>query len=223
MKLKLLLKGKLTILIATLLIFVSAFSRQSAPPLHILVFSKTDGFRHASIEAGKAVFTKMATEKGFTVDFTKDATKFTTANLKKYNAVVFLSTTGDVLNDLQQQEFERYIQAGGGFVGIHAAADCEYDWPWYGKLVGAWFLDHPNPNNVQKGTYYVVDKNSFATQNMPDSFSRTDEFYSFKQIDPTIHVLIKIDEKSYQAFKFLLLAPRNPGPYTNIFLSAVAV
>ena len=102
---------------------------------------------------------------------------------------------------MQQQEFERYIQAGGGFVGIHAAADCEYDWPWYGKLVGAWFLDHPNPNNIQTGTYYVVDKNSFATKNMPDSFSRTDEFYSFKQIDPSIHVLIKIDEKSYQGGK----------------------
>ena len=93
------------------------------------------------------------------------------------------------------------IQAGGGFLGIHAAADCEYDWPWYGKLVGAWFLDHPNPNNIQKGTYYIVDKNSFATKNMPDSFSRTDEFYSFKQIDPSIHVLIKIDEKSYQGGK----------------------
>ena len=201
MKWNLLLKSCVATLTATLLIILFAFSRQAAQPLHILVFSKTDGFRHASIEAGKVALTKMAAEKGFTVDFTEDATKFTTANLKKYNAVVFLSTTGDVLNDVQQQEFERDIQAGGGFVGIHASADCEYDWPWYGKLVGAWFLDHPNPNNIQKGTYYVVDKNSFATRNMPDSFSRTDEFYSFKQIDPTIHVLIRIDEKSYQGGK----------------------
>src|SRR5215469_16543689 len=136
----------------------------------VLVFSKTEGFRHASIDAGKAAFAKMATEKGFAVDFTEDAAQFTTANLKKYNAVVFLSTTGDVLNDAQQQEFERYIQAGGGYLGIHAAADCEYDWPWYGRLVGAWFLNHPMPNNIQKGKFYVVDKNSFATKNMPDTF-----------------------------------------------------
>jgi cytochrome c len=102
---------------------------------------------------------------------------------------------------MQQQEFERYIQAGGGYVGIHAAADCEYDWPWYGRLVGSWFLDHPNPNNIQQGNYYVVEKNSFATKDMPDTFSRRDEFYSFKEIDPTIHVLIKIDEKSYQGGK----------------------
>ncbi|HEY4966437.1 MAG TPA: ThuA domain-containing protein, partial [Puia sp.] len=112
MKWNLLLKSCVATLTATLLIILFAFSRQAAQPLHILVFSKTDGFRHASIEAGKVALTKMAAEKGFTVDFTEDATKFTTANLKKYNAVVFLSTTGDVLNDVQQQEFERYIQAG---------------------------------------------------------------------------------------------------------------
>lgn len=117
-------------------------------------------------------------------------------NLKKYNAVVFLNTTGDVLNAEQQQVVERYIEACGGYLGIHAAADCEYEWPWYGKLVGAWFLDHPNPNNIQKGKFYVTEKNSFATKCMPDEFERTDEFYSFKQIDPSMHVLVKIDEKS---------------------------
>lgn len=182
--------------IALMAIFFSA-NTLSAQTRHVLVFSKTDGFRHASIGAGKTAFAKMATEKNFAVDFTEDAAQFVTANLKKYNAVVFLSTTGDVLNADQQQEFERYIEAGGGYLGIHAAADCEYEWPWYGKLVGAWFLDHPNPNNIQKGKFYVTEKNSFATKDMPDEFERTDEFYSFKQIDPTIHVLVKIDEKSY--------------------------
>ena len=201
MKRSLLLKFCLSTLTITLLTVLLAFTWKEAQPLHILVFSKTEGYHHVSIDAGKAAFTKMAADKGFTVDFTDDATKFNTPNLKQYNAVVFLSTTGDVLNDMQQQEFERYIQAGGGYLGIHAAADCEYDWPWYGKLVGAWFLDHPNPNNIQTGTFWVVDKNSFATKNMPDSFSRKDEFYSFKQIDPSIHVLIKIDEKTYQGGK----------------------
>jgi len=185
--------------LATSIIF--AFSAVAMDQPRLLVFTKTEGFRHASIDAGKKALAKMATEKGFTVDFTEDATQFNTPNLKKYNAVVFLSTTGDVLNNAQQDEFERYIQAGGGYLGIHAAADCEYEWPWYGRLVGAYFLDHPMPNNVQKGKYYVVDKGSFATRDMPETFERSDEFYSFKQIDPTIHVLVKIDEKTYQGGK----------------------
>ncbi|MEO7988540.1 MAG: ThuA domain-containing protein, partial [Chryseolinea sp.] len=167
----------------------------------ILVFSKTEGYRHGSIEPGKLAFEKMAKEKGFVADMTEDATQFTTANLKRYRAVVFLNTTGDVLNADQQAEFERYIQAGGGYLGIHAATDCEYNWPWYGHLAGAFFLDHPNPNNIQKGKFYVVQKDHWATQGMPDEFERTDEFYSFKQIDPTINVLVKIDEKSYQGGK----------------------
>jgi cytochrome c len=183
-----------------LLVIAMAFSQAPAQQ-RVLVFSKTDGFRHASIEAGKLAFRKMADEKGFKVDFTEDATLFVSDNLKNYNAVVFLSTTGDVLNNNQQTEFERYIQAGGGYLGIHAATDCEYDWPWYGRLAGAFFLDHPNPNNIQKGKYYVVLKNHWATQGMPDEFERTDEFYNFKQIDPGINVLIKIDEKTYQGGK----------------------
>ncbi|NNV57937.1 ThuA domain-containing protein [Limnovirga soli] len=184
-----------------LLLFLFGSSMLYAQTQRVLVFSKTEGFRHASIGAGKTALTKMAAEKGFAIDFTEDATMFVAANLKQYKAVLFLSTTGDVLNDEQQQEFERYIQAGGGFLGIHAAADCEYNWPWYGKLVGAWFLDHPMPNNIQKGKFYLADKNSFATKGMPDEFERTDEFYSFKQIDPSIHALIKIDESSYQGGK----------------------
>ncbi len=188
-------------LTVALLVLLFASTTLNAQTQRVLVFSKTEGFHHASIDAGKTALTKMAAEKGFAVDFTVDATQFTTNNLKKYSAVVFLSTTGDVLNDAQQQEFERYIQAGGGYVGIHAAADCEYDWAWYGKLVGAWFLNHPMPNNIQKGKFYVVDKNSFATKDMPDTFERTDEFYSFKNIDPSIHVLVKIDETSYQGGK----------------------
>jgi cytochrome c len=187
---------------AIAIITLLAFNVKTDQSPRVLVFSKTEGFRHASIEAGKKGLAKMAEEKKFAIDFTEDANQFVTANLKKYNAVIFLNTTGDVLNNTQQEEFERYIQAGGGYLGIHAASDCEYEWPWYGKLVGAWFLDHPSsPSNVQKGRFYVVDKNNPATTGMPDSFERNDEFYSFKNIDPSIHPLIKIDEKSYQGGK----------------------
>ena len=190
----------LTMLVMAMVLMVFTSSTSPEKPL-ILVFSKTDGFRHASIEAGKPAFQKMANEKGFTVEYSEDASVFTATNLKRFNAIVFLNTTGNILNEDQQAEFERYIQAGGGYLGIHAATDCEYEWPWYGRLAGAFFLDHPNPNNIQKGKFYVVQKNHWATQGMPDTFERTDEFYSFKSIDPTINVLVKIDEKSYQGGK----------------------
>lgn len=165
--------------------------------INVLVFSKTAAFRHQSIAAGKTALEKMAKEKGFGVSFTEDAAQFTEQNLKKYNSVVFLNTTGDILNNEQQNAFERYIQAGGGYVGIHAATDTEYDWLWYNQLAGAWFLDHPStPSNVQKGKFMVTQKNEL-TAGMPDEFERTDEFYSFKDISPKINVLVKIDEKSY--------------------------
>ena len=143
----------------------------------------------------------MADQKGFDIDFTEDANQFVTSNLKKYNTIVWLNTTGDVLNNEQQSEFERFIQAGGGYVGIHAATDCEYEWPWYGQLAGAYFLDHPNPDNVQKGKFHVTEKNHPLVLGMPDEFERTDEFYSFKQIDPSIKVVLTIDEKSYRGGK----------------------
>ncbi len=170
---------------------------QSAKP-QVLVFSKTAGFRHASIEAGKKALTKLASEKGFQVKFTEDASQINEADLRQYNTVVFLNTTGDILNEQQQTAFERYIQAGGGWVGIHAATDTEYEWPWYGRLAGAYFLDHPtSPSNVQKGKFIVMLKNHWATRGMPDEFERTDEFYSFKNISPRINVVLKMDDKSY--------------------------
>ncbi|MBU1823024.1 MAG: ThuA domain-containing protein, partial [Bacteroidetes bacterium] len=184
-------------LLAVLCLSVQSLFAQ-VPKVNVLVFSKTAAFRHESIEAGKKALTKMASEKGFGVSFTEDATQFADANLKKYNTVLFLNTTGDVLNDEQQIAFERYIQAGGGYVGIHAATDTEYEWPWYGQLAGAYFLDHPmTPSNVQKGKYTVTQKNHWATQGMPDTFERSDEFYSFKNISPKINVVLTIDEKSY--------------------------
>lgn len=166
--------------------------------VNVLVFSKTASFRHESIATGKTALSKMAKEKGFGVSFTEDASQFNEPNLKKYNTVVFLNTTGDVLTNEQQVAFERYIQAGGGYTGIHAATDTEYEWPWYGQLAGAYFLDHPmTPSNVQKGKFIVTEKNHWATQGMPDEFEKTDEFYSFKDISPKIKVVLKIDEKSY--------------------------
>src|SRR4051812_44147591 len=184
----------LVFLLAFACIPVAAHSQQP----RVLVFSKTAGFRHSSIGVGIAAVKKLGQENGFSVDATEDASAFSSKNLAKYRAVVFLNTTGDVLDAAQQDDFERYIQAGGGWVGIHSATDTEYDWPWYGRLAGAWFNGHPGNPNVRKATYRVRDKSHPSTEGFPDTLVREDEFYNFKSIDPTIHVLIDIDEKSYE-------------------------
>ncbi|MBD2699274.1 ThuA domain-containing protein [Spirosoma sp. BT702] len=164
----------------------------------VLVFSKTKGFRHSSIPAGKMAIMKLGKENGFAVDTTEDAGKFTEANLKQYGAVIWLSTTGNVLDDAQQAAFERYIQAGGGYVGIHAAADTEYDWPWYNKLVGAYFLHHPKQQNAE---IEIVDKSHPSTKMLPDRWKRWDEWYSYKSIQTDLKVLGKLDEKTYEGGK----------------------
>jgi cytochrome c len=168
-------------------------------PMKLLVFSKTKGFRHASIPAGKRAILKLGQEKGFAVDTTEDAGKINEQNLKQYRAVIFLSTTGDILDNAQQADFERYIQSGGGFVGIHSATDTEYDWPWYNKLVGAYFASHPGNPNVQKGSMRVLDKNHPSTKDLPEQFDRTDEFYDFKSYQKDlVKPLITVDEKTYK-------------------------
>src|SRR5918992_1112150 len=146
-----------------LLAVVNIAATQQTEP-RVLVFSKTTGFRHSSIETGIAAVQRLGGENGFAVEATEDASAFTERNLKRFRAVVFLNTTGDILDARQQDAFERYIQAGGGWVGVHAAADTEYDWPWYGRLAGAYFESHPNDPNVRKGTFRVlvdIDERSY--------------------------------------------------------------
>ncbi|MCW5912159.1 MAG: ThuA domain-containing protein [Cyclobacteriaceae bacterium] len=168
------------------------YSCTQEPP-RVLVFSKTKGFRHESIKAGKEALIKLGAEKGFGVDTTESADVFTEENLKKYRAVIFLSTTGDVLDQAQQNQFMRFIQAGGGYVGIHAAADTEYDWWWYGKLVGAYFKSHPQ---IQEAKFKKVKP--FGEDHLPDEWIRTDELYNYNKISDEIIVLYNLDESSYE-------------------------
>ncbi|MBD0349674.1 MAG: ThuA domain-containing protein, partial [Flavisolibacter sp.] len=161
----------------------------------VLVFTKTKGFYHESIPNGAAAIQQLGKENNFLVDTTSNAGYFTEDSLKHYAVVIFLSTTQDVLNAEQQVAFQRFIQAGGGFVGIHAATDTEYDWPWYNKLVGAYFASHPRQ---QKAVIKVVDKNHPATSFLPDKWERFDEWYNFKSVQPDIKVLAYLDETTYE-------------------------
>jgi len=178
------------------LVFASGTRLQSAETtwFTILVFSKTTGFRHDSIPDGIAAIRTLGAEHGFAVDATEDATTFTDDALARYQAVVFLSTTGDVLDARQQDALERYIQAGGGWVGIHSATDTEYDWPWFGELNGAYFKNHPRP---QEAVFNIVDANNIATAHLPKVWKRSDELYNFKWIGTDLNILITIDESTY--------------------------
>lgn len=173
----------------------AAKSVNAAHDFTALVFSKTAGFRHESIEAGVNALKALSIEHQFDLDATEDANIFTDEGLAAYDVIIFLSTTGDILNDDQQAAFERFIRSGRGFVGIHAAADTEYDWPFYGELVGAYFESHPQESN---GTIKVVDRAHPSTASMPKEWVRFDEWYNF-QTNPRgdVHVLATLDERTY--------------------------
>jgi type 1 glutamine amidotransferase len=170
------------------------------PRFTALVFSKTAAFRHDSIPAGVAAIRQLGARHRFAVDATEDAAAFTDANLARYDVVIWLSTTGDVLTDAQQAAFERYIQAGGGYAGIHAASDTEYDWAWYGGLVGAYFRDHPGSVNdqFQVATVKVLGRSTPATRPLPRRWEREEEWYNFRT-NPrhTVRVLAEVDERTY--------------------------
>ncbi|MGW1003734.1 ThuA domain-containing protein [Streptomyces sp. NPDC002520] len=174
---------------------VSDSGNAKADAKRVLVFSKTAGFRHDSIPDGIATIKQLGEANGFTVDATEDAGAFTGANLRRYDAVVFMSTTGDVLDDTQQAAFEGYIHQGGAYVGVHSAADTEYDWAFYGGLAGAYFQNHPA---IQPARVNVEDRGHPATAHLGMTWDRTDEWYNYRS-NPRerAHVLASLDESSY--------------------------
>lgn len=161
----------------------------------ILVFTKTASFRHKSIEKGVQTLTKLGASNNFRITHTEDSLAFHPKNLKKYSLVLFLNTTGDILGEDQQTAFEEYIQNGGSFLGVHAATDTEYEWPWYGKMVGAYFSGHPDR---QEATLDIFITNHSSTRHLGATWRHFDEWYNFKDINPNLQVLLKLDEKSYK-------------------------
>jgi len=194
MKISAIIKSCIAIVVVAFCIFlISAKPREEKT--RVLIFSKTNGFRHSSIPFGIAAIKKLGAENSFDVDATEDSLAFNTVNLKKYSTVIFLSTTGKVFGPDEEKALQMFIHNGGGFVGIHAATDCEYNWQWYGDLVGGYFKSHPKQ---QTAKFIVVDKTHPSTKDLPDVWERFDELYNFKYLNPNVTVLIKIDEKSYK-------------------------
>jgi type 1 glutamine amidotransferase len=153
----------------------AAAAPESAESARILVFTRTAGFRHDSIPVAVDTLRALAPEAGLAVEHSEDPSLFNDGTLAKYRAVVFANTTGDALDAEQQAAFERYVRAGGGYVGVHAAADTEYEWPWYGELVGAYFVGHPPGLQTTRVT--------FTRDAMPDGgtgWRVTDELYNYR-------------------------------------------
>ncbi|MBS1916924.1 MAG: ThuA domain-containing protein [Bacteroidetes bacterium] len=184
--------------LCSFILFITSCSKKRSGEPRVLVFCKTAGFHHSSIPVGLKAIQDLGATNGFDVDSTTDAAMFNEDTLKKYSALIFLNSTGDLLSGNQETALERYIQAGGGFVGIHAASDAEYDWGWYGRMIGAYFMSHPH---IQQAKLVIKDKNHPSTDSLPDTWTRTDEWYNFKKISKDIKVLMTIDEKSYEGGK----------------------
>jgi type 1 glutamine amidotransferase len=161
----------------------------------VLLFSRTTGFRHDSIPAAIAALTELGATGGYGAEATEDPAAFTAKNLARFRVVVFLMTTGDPLDDAAQAQVEAWIAGGGNWVGVHSASDTEYNWPFYGQLVGAYFKQHPA---IQQATVNVEVTDHPATAGLPSPWIRTDEWYDF-QTNPraTTSVLMTIDESSY--------------------------
>jgi type 1 glutamine amidotransferase len=176
---------------------IAAATTASAEQFSVLVFSKTAGWHHDSIPAGVAALQELGKLHDFKVFWTEDPNRvFNDKELAKYQAVVFLLTTGDILDEPQQAAFERYIQAGGGYVGVHSASDTEYGWPWYGKLVGRTFSMHPA---VQTAVLKVEDRNFPGMERFAARSLATEEWYEFgSPRSDQLKYLLTVDESSYK-------------------------
>jgi len=183
---------------ALLIVALAFFTLTSSAADHVLVFSKTAGFRHKSIETGIKAIEALGLENNFTVTNSEDSSIFLSKKLKRYDLIIFLNTTGDILNSEEEAAFKKYINKGGSYLGVHAASDTEFEWAWYGKLVGAYFIDHPKPAEAKMN---VHNKNHLATQHLSDTWTHFDEWYNFKSISGDIQVLLSLDESSYEGGK----------------------
>lgn len=192
---------KTFLLSLTLCFFFVGFAQQTQSNTkdQVLVFTKTSGFRHQSIETGVTLLEKLALQNDFKVTHTEDSLDFNSENLKNYKMVLFLSTTNDVLGPSGQKALQDFMHNGGSFMGIHAATDTEFNWPWYGRMIGAYFMGHPNNPNVRKAEMQVIDSDHASTKMLPTTtWQRIDEWYNFRNISDDIQVLLNLDESTYE-------------------------
>lgn len=183
------------LIVCLIMLLPVAFSQHKE---NVPLFTKTTGFRHASILKGIVEVSKLVSDAGVNIFHTEDADYFCTDSLAKFDAVVFLNTTGNILSASQKRSFEEFIRSGKGYLGVHAASDTEYDWPWYGQLVGGYFSSHPP---VQEAEISVHNLDHLSTKHLQYIWVHRDEWYDFKDVKERLNILMTVDEESYQGGK----------------------
>lgn len=180
-----------------LCVHVSAtdFSNMPKKQFNALLFTKTTQWHHKSIPAGVAAIQKLSEDHHFNLVWHEESRYFNDDFLKAVDVVIFMSTTGDVLNDKQQEALQKFVRRGKGFVGIHSASDTELDWPWFSQLIGRKFIIHPE---VQTATLHTLDKNFPGLSLFPNKMLFTDEWYDFgPELTSNLKYLLKVDENTY--------------------------
>jgi type 1 glutamine amidotransferase len=167
----------------------------------VLVYSGSTGYRHESIPAGVEAMKSIAAKLGYQAEATEDPGVFSEDRLAAYKAIVFVSSTTDPkkpesewFTGARRDALVGFLKSGKGIVGLHAAADSHYHWPWYGQLMGGYFERHPK--GTPKGTLTVHDARHPATSKLPKTITRNDEWYYYKDFDPTVKVLVTVDPAS---------------------------
>lgn len=183
----------------SLILNFDASAKETKKVKRVLVFSLTKSYRHKSIKEGIIAIKKLGAANNFEVDTSESVTSFTKENLTRYKALIFLNPTGsNVFSDEQKKALKDYINDGGGLVGVHAATDFCFEWEWYGRMIGAFFTNHPK---VQQAKLQLVNPKDKLNKGIPESWLHTDEWYNFKSFNKDVTVLVKVDETSYQGGK----------------------
>jgi uncharacterized protein len=197
-------------LVLSLIVTVLISAEATAQQFNVLLFTKAAGWHHDSIHNGVTAIKELSQLHDFNVFWTEDAQRvFNDKELAKYKVVIFMLTTGDVLDDQQQAAFEKYMRAGGGYVGIYSATDTEYGWPWYGKLIGHRFRGHAR---TQTATVQVEDYNFPGMDRFPKRFLATEVWYDFDAAQSdNLHYLLTVDEKTYDPVVVSSKPPKSKG------------
>ncbi len=184
----------------------------------VLIFSKTNSYRHESIEAGVEAIKKIGNERGWSVYHTENAAFFDYYYLKKFKVVIFLSTTGKLFTQQQKWDFIDYMHDGGGFVGIHAASDTEHNWDWYGEMLGTHFKHHTLFPQIPTAEMQIEDTTHLSTKFLPRRWRRADEWYCFKtnpRNGDSVNILATVDEKTYDTGLLKGMGNDHPIAWTN--------
>lgn len=192
------LRESTTIAIASLCIMILCVPMpglgQGNVPAKLLIFTKANDYVHESTAGGVIAITDLCRQHGIEADATDESEWFTKARLEEYGAVMFINTSGDVFNESQQNAFRDYIRSGRGFVGVHGASTTEYDWEWFGKMIGGYFAGHPEP---QQATLIIHDTTHVSTRRLPKIWKHFDEWYNFRWVDQKFNLLLSVDEATY--------------------------